>query len=60
MIGTGGGWGLRWGVELLIVPATEEAGDSFCADTRRVVNLGLGAGRGGGNGEIDTAETDVE
>ena len=52
--------GLRPGVELLLVPGIEGAGDDFCVDMRRVPKLGLGAGSGGGNGEIETAETDVE
>ena len=60
MVGTGGGLGLRPGVEALLVPAVEVAGDDCCVDTRRVFAFGFGAGSGGGKGEIETAETDVE
>ena len=60
MIGTEGGLGLRPGVEALLVLAMEGAGEDCCVDTRRVFEVGLGAGSGGGKGEIETAETDVE
>lgn len=58
--GTGAGFGLVAAGDPCLAPKIDGAGDDCCADTTRLFASVIGVGRGGGNGEIETAETDAE
>lgn len=58
--GTGGGLGLLPGVDPLLAPDIEGAGDDCAAEMRREGALAFGVGSGGGKGDIETAETETE
>lgn len=57
--GTEGGFGLLPAGDTWLAPDTDGAGDGCCPDARRVFGSVFGVGSGGGNGDIETAETDA-
>ena len=58
--GTGGGFGLLPAGDAVFASEIDGAGDDCCAETRRLAAPTLGVGSGGGKGDIETAETEVE